>query len=228
MDEEQRLAVIGHELAHQVNGDLSHGLFVAVALNTLVTWHRLLRPGPRHRTGSIVDFAELLAHRFLWLLRHAVDRLYGLEVRLLFRSTQRAEYLADRLAAGIVGSSATIAAMDRLHLADYCERQVLQSVKRREVDLWAAERAYLAELPELEIERLRRLDARRGHAVDATHPPTHLRVEMLRSRSQEPGRPESIQADWPGIAVELREAEAKVTQRLRDRLGIQLPFKRSG
>ncbi|GHA79967.1 hypothetical protein ACIQRS_17245 [Streptomyces termitum] len=38
-------------------------------------------------------------------------------------------------------------------------------------------------MPESEYERLRRRGERRGHSVDATHPPTHLRHRMITGRA---------------------------------------------
>ncbi|MFE5595782.1 peptidase, M48 family protein, partial [Streptomyces sp. NPDC056549] len=39
--------------------------------------------------------------------------------------------------------------------------------------------AHAASVPEHEYERLRRVAERRGHQVDSTHPPTHLRHRRL-------------------------------------------------
>ncbi|MFE3325407.1 hypothetical protein [Streptomyces sp. NPDC059176] len=45
--------------------------------------------------------------------------------------------------------------------------------------LWERLAADIGSIPEIECERQRRVSARRGHSVDATHPPTHLRRECL-------------------------------------------------
>ena len=45
--------------------------------------------------------------------------------------------------------------------------------------LWEALAIYLESVPESEFERQRRVGAPRGHSVDASHPPTHLRRLLL-------------------------------------------------
>jgi hypothetical protein len=70
--------------------------------------------------------------------------------------------------------------------------------------LWerSAERA--ATVPEREYERLRRVAALRGHSVDATHPPTHLRRHLVeagssrrRASSSTRRRPPRSPPNWP-------------------------------
>ena len=52
----------------------------------------------------------------------------------------------------------------------------------READVWARQRALVGSVPAGQRERWRRLAAREQHRIDRTHPPTLLRVDMLRSR----------------------------------------------
>lgn len=48
-----------------------------------------------------------------------------------------------------------------------------------ESGLWERLAAHMESIPESEYERQRRLSALRGHSVDSTHPPTHLRRARL-------------------------------------------------
>ncbi|MEV7072819.1 hypothetical protein ACIQJT_29140 [Streptomyces sp. NPDC091972] len=61
-------------------------------------------------------------------------------------------------------------------------------------------------IPESEYERQRRAGALRGHSVDASHPPTHLRRRLLlegppvpASVTADPGRSERIAAELADV-----------------------------
>ncbi|MFC9290247.1 M48 family metalloprotease [Streptomyces sp. NPDC057052] len=182
----QRIALLGHELGHFGNGDVRHGVLVASAHRSLAAWAYYLAPA---HDPSPVQFLVSVVCFVPWLLvRGAMLTLD----RLTLRATQRAEYLADRLAGRAASTEAAVQLMDRLLISDSAA-----TVLRREVSLQARggrraqgadDRAHgvwdrlvtsMASVPESEYERLRRVGARRGHSVDATHPPTHLRRACL-------------------------------------------------
>jgi Zn-dependent protease with chaperone function len=179
----ERVALLAHEFAHQVNGDPAHGLVVGSAIRTLADWHRLLHPRFRwKRTRSLFDFAELIGSAFGVAVMRAIGSGVGavlrLELSLNLRSSQEAEYFADQLAARVASASAAVSLTERLHLAKPCT-QAIQFAARRGKDPWAAGREFVATLPPRELERLRRIDALHGTAIDASHPPTTLRVALL-------------------------------------------------
>ena len=49
------------------------------------------------------------------------------------------------------------------------------------VDLWTLLPAHVGNIPRHEQERVRRITARRGTRVDGSHPPTSLRIDMVRA-----------------------------------------------
>lgn len=59
-----------------------------------------------------------------------------------------------------------------------------QDAERREPwrDLWDQLAAHVDSIPAHEYERQRRAGILRGHSVDSTHPPTHLRRACLLAR----------------------------------------------
>ena len=106
---------------------------------------------------------------------------------LLYRDGQRAEFYADSLAASLAGSEAAIRLLDRLpYGAAY--RRAIGSVAVG--DRWAAFFEELARqirvTPATELERLALGEAKVGHSIDATHPPTYQRVAVLRSHPRQP------------------------------------------
>jgi Zn-dependent protease with chaperone function len=219
LGDDARVALLAHELAHQVNGDLSFGTVVGSALNTLAAWHSMLRPGTwQPGRGSIFSFFEslgqLLARGLYRVLRSAVGALYDFEQSLLFRSGQRAEYYADRVAAHAAGTPAMLALLDSFHLGRACMLAIRYAAQRDEGDPWAAERGLVRDFNPKEWERLRRLDARRGTAVDATHPPTNLRAEMLETGPQESATIEVAAAQSVAIVSELESAYRLVGEQI--------------
>jgi Zn-dependent protease with chaperone function len=224
LTDEERVAIISHELAHQVNGDLSFGLVVGSGLNTLRYWHRTLRPGSwQPGGGDIFSFFEtvgqLLARGIYRVLRKLVELLYDLEQSLLFRSRQRAEYYADRVAARVASTPAMLAVLDILHLDRACSLAIRYAAQREEGDIWSRERAFVHDFSPKEWERLRRLDAMRGTAVDSTHPPTNLRFELLKSAPQQPAQVQVSAQESAAIAAEMASGYDLVGEKIIARFG---------
>ncbi|MDX3076888.1 M48 family metallopeptidase [Streptomyces sp. MI02-7b] len=191
---QQRIALLGHEFGHLVNGDTRQGLFVGSALGTLAQWYALLRPTDDTRgMGLIATVARLTmfppAYAALLLLR--------LLEHLTLRASQQAEYLADDLAARIGSSAAAMDVVDFLLLADtatfWLHRQGVsartvhrgRTVGRQPAEtVWEQLREYTDSIPPHEVERRRRLSVLTAHAENSTHPPTHLRRAALAVREQ--------------------------------------------
>ncbi|MFE1268576.1 M48 family metallopeptidase [Streptomyces sp. NPDC058758] len=182
---QERIALLGHEFGHYAHGDTRHGLVVSTAFQSLDTWSYTLAP---QESASLLDDLMNLATA---LPRAAVDGVAGLLDHLTLRGSQRAEYLADEAAARAGGSEAAATLMDRLLCAGTLDgvlrREAVAARTRRGGDrsgdpaegLWRRLAAQAAAVPATEYERLRRVAELRGHSVDSTHPPTHLRRRLL-------------------------------------------------
>ncbi|WP_406735256.1 hypothetical protein OG508_24360 [Streptomyces sp. NBC_01108] len=143
------------------------------------------------------------------------------------RATQRGEYLADVLAARAGSTEAAVGLMDRLLVAESAESVLLREVNSAQVkrpksgtreDAWHGLWERLADdmdsIPESEYERRRRCGALRGHSVDSTHPPTHLRRARLLAVAPEVA---AIRADADRQAVlddELTTARERLARRI--------------
>lgn len=219
---EERIALLGHELAHYANGDTRNGLVVGTAARTLHLWHHILQPLPNSSGIEIFVNALYVVPRLL------VGGLLALLARLTSRAGIRAEYLADRLAARTASTQAAVGLMDRLLIAGSLDLRLRteanraalrgpESVRRANAhadDLWAVLTAYASSIPEHEYERQRRVGARRGHQVDTTHPPTHLRRASLLAHVPEPATvtPQTRRTEL--IAAELAPVRTEVARRL--------------
>jgi Zn-dependent protease with chaperone function len=222
LDDQERVGVLAHELADQVNGDLSHGLVVGSALRTLAGWMAVLYAPtrPRQRAGSVFEalemLGELLASIAMRLMGSLIGALYRLERSLLFQSQQRAEYYADWLAAKAASTDAMVRCLDTFHVARLCTLAVRFAAQRGQPDIWKAERQFLSDLSPREWERLRRLDARQATSIDSTHPPTNLRIELLRQKPLETGSVSMSSAEAAAISAELSRYFDAVADRLAE------------
>ncbi|MFI9600895.1 M48 family metalloprotease [Streptomyces sp. NPDC052043] len=213
---------MGHELGHYSNGDTRHGLVVSTAYHSLTTWLYYFAPTARPSALDMVVNVLCVVPRLL------VRGVLSLLDHLTLRATQRAEYLADREAARAASTEATVGLMDRLLTTDSVAVTLRREAnnaaltgprKARRADagtdeLWRRLAAHMTSVPEYEYERQRRVGARRGHSVDATHPPTHLRRTSLLT-----GTPVTAAVVTDGdredrIAAELADARGKVARRI--------------
>ncbi len=223
LNDRERVALIAHEMAHQVNGDLTYGLIVGTALRTLAEWHAVLHtPLPHRRNQSLFDaleaVGELIASIALRVLRAIVGWLFDLEESMLYSSQQRAEYFADLLSARVASTNAAISALDHLHLARQASQAIYFAVRREEGDVWEAERRYLRELSSKEWERLRRLSTQRGTSIDSTHPPTSSRIELLRRQPDLAATITISAAQSEAIKAELESGFKLVGEQLAERI----------
>lgn len=215
LTEQQRVAVIGHELAHGVNGDSRHGLIVGTALSTLARLHDATRPGgPDRRLNYVVD---LLARALQWTLSSLIAVFFRALLALTLRAGQRAEYLADDLAARVASPGAAAGALDTILVTADTHRMVVRRLALRAgTELWSEQRDAVAKLPESERERRRRQAARQRLRVDDSHPPTHLRIAVLRGRPDAAPRVRVESEENRRIEAELGPDYDRITRELRE------------
>lgn len=177
---QERVAVMAHELAHSVNGDPARGLVIGTALNTLARWYFLLRPTPMYTRpyGLLEMFADsvlTVLSLFPWVAAQAL-------IHLLYRDSQRAEYLADRLSAHIGGTNAVVSALDKMRLTDsfvLCVRR--STLNSSTTNFFTEFHRQVTHVPPRELERIRRAERLYGSRLSMTHPPTVYRIDALQA-----------------------------------------------
>jgi Zn-dependent protease with chaperone function len=206
LEGQERVELIAHELAHGRNGDSMRGLFVGSAVNGLVELYDLLEPDPWAGEGySELAFVERIANVGLYLLSRPVRWLLLFELHLLLQDSQRAEYLADALAARVAGTKAAVSSQEKLLLDSSFEQIVREHAHPGvEGDVFDKIHGRLAAVPERERERRRRVARLEETRLDATHPPTGLRIRMLEER---PLREPAVVLDVARSAAIDRELE---------------------
>lgn len=235
---QERIALLGHELGHQVNGDPAHGTWAGTARWSLGQWMRVLSPRQNtyevgrstyaRRTHGMGGLAALLAPVvqmivFLpfYLLALGCNTLL---TRLDLYCGQRAEYLADELGARLAGSEAAGGLLGKLAFGEaigtfiLARRNRKRSTGRRtpvdEGDLWQSLAEFVDSIPETERQRRRILDKARNTRTDRTHPANHLRSALVHERPQWAGTIKLSEDEWARIDEELAPAGRAVAKRL--------------
>jgi heat shock protein HtpX len=219
LEPQERVAVIGHELGHDRNGDARRSLLVGSAVAGLGRLVELLRP--LEDEGDLAESGlgpvAWLTGGVMWLVSRPVDAVLWLEAVLLLRDMQRAEYLADALAARVAGTPAAIALEERLLLASTFMLAVQQAAHAdADVDVLGHATEALRAVPDRERERRRRV-ARLEHVrLDDTHPPTGMRIAMLEGRPvQQPAV--TLNSAWSArIEAELEPMHERIGREVLD------------
>jgi heat shock protein HtpX len=221
LEPQERVELVAHELAHGANGDPTRGLVVGSAVNSLLEMSSLLRPHRVHggsaymsEGSGLASLAAIPANIVLGslsrLLRAAATGL----AHLVLHEHQRAEFLADVLAAEVGGREAALGTMEKVHLqerydglAKRCATAPRESCAAQ-ASVYDLLRAQVEVMPAREWERLRRVAELEESRLGATHPPTAHRLQLLRSRPDAPPRVCSMPSARPRSTTSSRRTSA--------------------
>jgi hypothetical protein len=178
---ESRSAMITHEIAHHDARQGLVGKLVASARQLVWDAVRVMWPVPgdevslRPSNGPLAGVANAVQRGFaLPLVGFALLLdLVGAPVRM------GVEYRADVAATRAVGTGAAVAALASLVAVDSLLAPARSAVRLGE-DPWSA-LAALPPRPAREVERLTRASRALGHHADGEHPPTWMRVRVMRA-----------------------------------------------
>ncbi len=212
LEPQERVALLGHELGHFVNGDIRRGPLTQVAETTLGRVADALDVDGSADAGG---FIGLLTRGLGWILSRTTSLLHLLLVWTSQRDSQRAEYLADELGARAGGTDAAVRLEDHLLIRD-----ALDTVIRREAraghgpDAWlaAARLARANQAPNIPL--LRRLSRHADVSLFASHPPGGLRAEMLERRPRVAAAVTLTETEAARIDAELKPFAERVRRDL--------------
>ena len=212
---QERVALMAHELAHQVNRDPARSTIIGGSLSALDRWIYLL--GPAHENPH--NLPDVLVHVVMRLLRGAASALRSRLTQLLYLDSQRAGYLSDYLAAKVAGPVATAKLLGKLGLGGNLEAVARRAYFAGDTDgrtVIDAFRAFVETVPEREMERVRRADEMENARIDTSHPPTASRITFIKSRHFE--LPTVILSDALSRAIddELQPFREHFSMRLMD------------
>jgi len=201
---QERVALIGHELAHGRNGDSTRGLVVGSAVEALTQFYWAI--APEHfgeaREWSEHAFYERIVNVLLWIGSRPVLGALLLELHLLLRDSQRAEYLADALAARVAGTRAAVSLEERMLFESTFRSTIQRAAQERATaaDLFEKLQDALSRVPDRELERRRRVARLEQTRLSDTHPPTAKRLELLEARA--PLEPSVVCGPEQGRAID--------------------------
>lgn len=228
LDPRERVAVLAHELAHSVNGDSNRGFFVGAAINSLLTWHYLLRPDSIiPEEGGLTMLATIPYNLALLGLAQLMWLGVWLLSHLLWRDSQRAEYLADHFAAGVAGSEAAQTMLEKLYYAPLYERTVQHvSLNRTDETLFDELKRQVAGVSEQDRDAIKTRLLDEAARPDVTHPPTPYRIAFLASRPALEPSVDLSSAESEEIDRELRAFHAPIRRRILDahRRGLEVAY----
>jgi Zn-dependent protease with chaperone function len=172
---QERIALLAHELAHQVNGDARRSLLTQPALTALGRIAVLTH----WRTDLDIPFLTYVALLLRLIAYPAYAAHLGLSL-LGSRESRRAEHYADALAARVAGTQAAQSMLDLFVLGHDMEKLIDGIAMRRgsqggwRSSVQAARRRWSEDL-----EVRRQLTLRLEASAFASHPATGLRRQLL-------------------------------------------------
>lgn len=186
LDPQGRVALLGHELGHFVNGDVRRTLLTQPVYTTLPAVMHFLSPSRGSGSEGIVSWLggwlwRVVAAALRWVVQVAWLTL----LRLAQRDAQRAEYLADSMAATVGGSDAALRVLDVLQLDEPVLVELRRAARRREAaSVWPALAARAVADAAGTMPLRRQLSIRTDVSFTASHPPTALRSRLVGTRPQ--------------------------------------------
>jgi Zn-dependent protease with chaperone function len=234
LEGQDKVALLGHELGHQANGDPLRQWPIHTSIASLVELYRLLIPewatGSHRRLPSVMRQAYPLASLFavpVEVLQYVVAQLIlaiaFVQLHLIWRASQRAEYLADFKGAAVGGNRGMIGCLERLALRRVFDRVMAGAgIGNDHHDCFTDLDRAITTRPVREVERARLLVHRPNSRSDETHPPTAYRLDLLAARADIPALVVLSASDEESIEAELapfyRRMSDQIVDVARDRL----------
>ena len=217
LDEDEQVALIAHEIAHSRNGDSFRGLVVGSAVESLWQLYVTLAPDSA-QLESDVGALEVVIRPIMWLMAQPFRLLLLLELQLLLRDSQRAEYMVGRACRtsaqgrarsfGCTRSSSSTARRPWRFIATrWDDRRSRETSSTRCVNA-------IESVPERELERRRRLARLETTRLRATHPATGRRILLLERRGAAPASLAPDSARRNAVEADLRAVRSRLSKRL--------------
>ncbi|MEQ7052400.1 M48 family metallopeptidase [Paenibacillus alvei] len=174
----EKIAILAHETAHHAHKDVTRSWFIVSARRIMASWYDFVYPYCEE--GEVLSpistpfrYAQQLLANLIFIL------YYGLGITV-WDESQRAEYLADRVAGEIAGTDAACSALSKSHFAPVFWLTAEQIARYRfNSDLFGEFRQKMEHVPASEQKRIQRIRDSITVQLDSTHPPTPYRLQSL-------------------------------------------------
>ncbi|MBG9791391.1 hypothetical protein ABD76_02175 [Paenibacillus dendritiformis] len=175
---QEKIAILAHKTAHHAHKDVTRSWFIESARHIMASWYDFVLPyceeGEVLRPISTpIRYARLQLANLIFIL------YYGLGITV-WDESQRAEYLADRVAGEIAGTDAACSALSKCHFAPVFWLTAERIARYRFAsDLFGEFRHKMKHVPASELKRIQRICDSIDVQLDSTHPPTSYRLQSL-------------------------------------------------
>jgi len=218
LDGQACVALLGHELGHEVNHDPRRGFLVGSALGALEEWYHITRQPPSASlsgtwmptTGAaMATLGSMVTQWVLSVVGLIPHWTHFALLALTQRSAQRAEYRADLIGARVAGPGGQGSLEECVVLRESFDLGVRRAAMAGDPDLIAAGRLQVRSLPAGEVSRQLRRESVRPRAAFDSHPPHDLRHRLAESL---PSAPALVRLDdnWS------QRISDELAQRVRD------------
>jgi Zn-dependent protease with chaperone function len=223
LEPQERVALLGHEIGHSVNGDNLRSWFFWGAVSALEKWQTVLRPqylfqseNPLYAVLRLPFYPVLMGLSgiaYVWLRALAT---------LSFRDSQRAEYLADAVSAQCAGTDAALNLQWKVLLSRTADETAQRTTLERTENFFSLFKEQRAKVPTRELMRLQRIAGLIGTRLDHTHPQNAFRQQFLKQHfvtvpgvKLEGEEARALSLEMEGLQ---RSIERELSSRYRDRL----------
>lgn len=187
---QQRVVVLAHELGHDINGDPLRSALIGPAVTAVASLARVSRADVGLGTVLSPDRTDAGPTRIgsevlLWLVSRVFLVVHLGIAALATRDHQRAEYLADGIAARVAGSTATVESLDRTCFAAAINALIGYGAETSRPTEWRGKVQTLLERHRDGIGRQRQLTTRHT-SLWSTHPPAGMRARAIEAAPQRP------------------------------------------
>lgn len=226
LDDREKIALIAHEIAHEVNKDPTRNFFIQSALYALVNWYDALYPLQLVSSGSargVMFFIVWISSVFTNVIMIGLSGIAWLGIyalsHLLWRESQRAEYLADYLSTQVGGTVYSISVLNKLRHARKLKRVVgsvvLNYKNPMDADVFEKLKG------EIDADSVNREEQEENSFIynfqmGLTHPPTLYRLRFLQSLPISSPKISIHPTTVDKLNVELSQLKPKVQEKLVD------------
>ncbi len=218
LSDQEVVALFSHEFAHLKSTDITQNILVSTALETLQRLYSVIHPGNLFE-GNTVAVILMLPFRIIgWLFSELVRLCYiGLSV-LSFRSHQLSEYRSDIIATQYAGKQTVLNLFKKIKFQPCFTLAVKNAALTtdKDFDLYKEINNLINTVPQREITRLDKLEAKEEIRIDSTHPPLVFREEVISTLPDLPSKIMLIEFDFVKIRKELSTYNNQIQEYLAD------------
>lgn len=222
---DERIAIIAHEISHQVNGDQARTGVLHMGLHSVECWHSLFSSSQAVDDDLYYmrepEAEDIFGRGVMWVFATMFEQFWVLLTRLSFLDSQRAEYFADAIATRASGRDAMARALLKTGYMPLLRKGFLEMAP----SMVSNGTAYFEQLcrhaisvaPKVREEMAAKISAEE-HCVDSSHPPTFERIQFLGALDEADVVPIEYSSEIDDELAPFIEAEGR---RMLQRLEIQ-------